>query len=56
MKEYVCCLRSTLGGPMHGRRSVGDWGGTCPPTFQGGGDSIGIVPPPLFSSEKLRGT
>ena len=28
-------------------------GGTRPPTFHRGGDSIGIVPP-LFSSEKLR--
>ena len=35
----------------------GTGGGTRvpPPTFQGGEDSIGIVPPPLFSSEKFRG-
>ena len=26
-----------------------------PPHFSGWGDSIGIVPPPLFSSEKMRG-
>ena len=36
----------------HGRRSVGDGGGTRPPLVSVGG-SIGIVPPPLFSSEKL---
>ena len=39
----------------HGRRSVGDGGGTRPLHFSAWGDSIGIVPPPLFSSEKLRG-
>ena len=27
-------------------------GGRVPPPFSGWGDSIGIVPPPLFSSEK----
>ena len=30
---------------LHGRRSVGDGGGTRPPTFQLGGDHIGNVPP-----------
>ena len=40
----------------HGRRSVGDGGGTggCVPPLFRVVDSIGIVPP-LFSSEKLRG-
>ena len=43
-----CRARSLLLSPLcfiHGRRSVGDGGGRVPPTFQGGGDSIEIVPP-----------
>ena len=37
---------------VHGRRSVGDGGGTRPPIFRVG-DSIGFVPP-LFSSKKFN--
>ena len=38
------CLEGGTGD--HGHRSVGDGGGgdASPPTFQSGGDSIGIVP------------
>ena len=45
---YICmcvCVRIQTVGPNHGRRSVGDGGGTRPPTFQLGGDHIGNVPP-----------
>ena len=38
----------------HGRRSVGNGGGTRPPTFQGGGGSIGIVPPTFYFRKIAR--
>ena len=41
-------------GARHGRRSVGDGGGTRPPTFQLGGDHIGNVPPPTFLLKKWK--
>ena len=40
--------RASIGGGRGG-------GDASPPHFSGWGDSIGIVPPPLFTSEKLRG-
>ena len=41
--------KNMLVNQYHGRRSVGDGGGTRPPpTFQLGGDHLGNVPPPLF--------
>ena len=51
---FICWLHMCV--MMTVCTGVDRWGagGTRPPTFQGGGDSIQIVPP-LFISEKLRG-
>ena len=62
VRVYLCVrvciqdgeLKFVMGAyPEHGRRSVGD-GGTRPPAFQRGGDSIGIVPPPTFQLRKIE--
>ena len=43
---FIGCSTASIGG---GR------GGRVPPTFQRGGQHMNCPPPPLFSSEKLRG-